>query len=81
MQHIDCSKHNNYLKDASDILHKKVTEFNSTFSAVVIPQILIKYLLHASHDSLGHVGATKIIPFPQDVLPLSRHETKHTPIC
>ena len=32
------------------ILHKKVIGFNSTFLAVVILQILIKYLLHASHD-------------------------------
>ena len=30
---------------------------------MVIPQILIKYLLHASHDSLGHVGATKLYHF------------------
>ena len=33
------------------------------FSAVVIPQILIKYLLHASHNSLGHVGAMKLYHF------------------
>ena len=44
------------------------------FSAAVIPQILIKYLLHASHyifkyllhathDSLGHVGAMKSFHF------------------
>ena len=46
-----------------DILHKKVIYFNSTFSAVVIPQILIKYLLHASHDSLGHFGAMKLYHF------------------
>ena len=45
------------------ILHKKVVNFNSTFSAVVIQQILIKYLLHASHDSLGHVGVMKLYHF------------------
>ena len=46
-----------------DILHKKVIYFNSTFSSVVIPQILIKYLLHTSHNSFGHVGARKLYHF------------------
>ena len=46
-----------------------------------MPQILIKYLLHASHDSLGHVGATKIIPFPQKALLLPQHVEENTPIC
>ena len=45
------------------ILHKKVIDFNNTFSSVVIPKILIKYLMHASHDSLGHVGAIKLYHF------------------
>ena len=45
------------------ILHKKVIDFNSTFLAVVLLQILIKYLLHASHDLLGHAGATKLYHF------------------
>ena len=45
------------------ILHKKVTDFNSTFSAVVVPQIFIKYLLHASHDSVGYVGDMKLYHF------------------
>ena len=39
------------------ILHKKVINFSSTFSAVVIPQILIEYLLHTAHNSLGHTEA------------------------
>ena len=60
LQHIHCSKNNYYFIDAMSILHKKVLNFNSTFSAMVIPQILIKYLLHASHDSLGHIGAIKL---------------------
>ena len=37
--------------------------YNSTFSAVVVPQILIKYLLHASHSSLGHTEAIKLYHF------------------
>ena len=45
------------------ILHKKVTDFNSTFSSLVIPEILIKCLLHASHYSLGHAGATNLYHF------------------
>ena len=45
------------------ILHKKVVDFNSIFSAVVLPQILKRYLLHASHDSLRHVGTTKLYYF------------------
>ena len=32
---------------------------------MVIPQILIKYLLHASHDSLGHLGATQLYHIPK----------------
>ena len=53
----------NYFVDAMGIPHKKVVDFNSVFSAVVVPQILIKYLLHASYDSVGHVGATKLYHF------------------
>ena len=41
----------------------KVFDLNSIFSAIAMPQIPIKYLLHASHDSLGHVGATKFYHF------------------
>ena len=48
---------------ATGILHKKVINFNCTFSVIVIPQIRIKYLLLASHDSPGHVGATKLYHF------------------
>ena len=44
-------------------LTQKVTDFNSTFSPVVVPKIVIKYLLYTSHDSLGHVGATKLYHF------------------
>ena len=63
IQHIGCSKYDKYLIDATGILHKRIIDFNSTFSAKVIPQILIKYLLHASHNLLGHVGATKLYHF------------------
>ena len=63
LQHMDCSKHKDYFQDATGTLHKKVIDFNSVFSAVVVPQILIKYLLHASHDSLGYVGAMKLCHF------------------
>ena len=41
-------------------LTQKVIDFNSMFSSVVIPKILIKYPLHTSHDSLDHIGATKL---------------------
>ena len=48
MQHIDCSKHDNYFIDGTGILHKKVIDLNSTFSAVVVPHILKNtyYMLH-----------------------------------
>ena len=62
---IHCNIKENYFKDAMSILHKKVIDFNSTFSSVEVPKILIKYLLHASHDSLGHIGATKLYHFPK----------------
>ena len=63
IQHINCSRYDIYFIDAIGILHKKVLGFNSTLSAIVVPHILKKYLLHASHDSLGHVGATKLYHF------------------
>ena len=63
MQHIDCSKHYDYFVDAAGIQYRKVIDFNSTFSGIVIPQSLIKYLLHTLHDSFEHVGATKLYYF------------------
>ena len=63
LQHIHCNKNDNYFIDATGILHKKVTNFNSTFSAMVKAQSLVKYLLHASHYSLGHIGATELYHF------------------
>ena len=63
LQQIHCSKNDNYFIGAVGILYKKVINFNSTFSAVVILQILIKYLLHASHDSLDLIGARKLYHF------------------
>ena len=63
IHHIHCNTNKNYFTDAMGISHKKVIDFNRTFSSVVIPKILIKYLLHASHDSLGHIGATKLYHF------------------
>ena len=43
--------------------YKKVADFNSTFSSVVITKILLKYLLHALHDALGDFEATKLYYF------------------
>ena len=52
--------------------HKHPTQtdyqFQSTFSAMVIPQILMKYFLHASHDLLVHSGATKLYHFLKKAL-------------
>ena len=59
LTHLHCNPHDKYFIDTTGIFHKKVTDFNITFSSVVVPKVLIKYLLHASHDSSGHVGATK----------------------
>ena len=55
--------HMKITSDTMGILHKNVIDFNSTFSSVAIPKILIKYLLHTSHDSLGQVGPTKLYHF------------------
>ena len=63
LQHIHCSKKDNYFIDTIDILGKKVINFNSTFSAMAIPKVLIKYFLHTSHDSLQHTGTTKLYYF------------------
>ena len=60
LQHMHCNTNENYFTNATGILHKRVRDFNSTFSSVAIPKILIKYLLYASHNSLDHVGATKL---------------------
>ena len=61
--HIHCSKNDNYFTDVMGILHQKVIDLTSTFSASVVPLILIKYLLHTSHNSLGHTGAMKLYHF------------------
>ena len=53
LQHIGCSKYENYFQDAMSVFHKKVADFNSKFSTVVVPQIFINYLSHASHNPLG----------------------------
>ena len=63
LHHIHCNTNKNYFKDALCNLNKKVIDFNSTYLSVVVPKILIKYLLHASHESLGHIGATKLYHF------------------
>ena len=63
LQHTGCSKYEDYFQDAMAILHKKIIDFSSVFSAVVVPQILMKYSLCASHDSLGHFGAKKLYYF------------------
>ena len=63
LHHIHCNTNENYFKDTMGILHKKVIDFNSTFLSVVVPKILIKYLQHASHNSLGHIGAALLYHF------------------
>ena len=60
IHHIHCKSNENYFIDTMGILHKSITDFNIIFLSVVVPKILIKYLLHAAHDSLGYVGATKL---------------------
>ena len=50
LQHICCSKFENYFKDAIGFLHKKLVDFNSVFTAIVGPQMLMKYLLHDSYN-------------------------------
>ena len=63
LQHIGCSKFKNHFQDATGVILKKVVDFNIVFSAVVVTQILIKYVLHASYDLLGHVRATQLYHF------------------
>ena len=60
---LHCNPHDKYFIDSMGILHKKVINFNSTSSYVIVPKILIKHLLHTSWDSLGHVGAIKLYNF------------------
>ena len=61
--HLHCNPHDKYFTDSMGILHKKVIDFNSTFSSVVVPKVLIRNLLHASHNLIGHIGATKLYHF------------------
>ena len=66
--------------DSVGISHQKVLNFNSTFSS----KVPIKYLLHTSHDSLGHVGATNTLLLYKKALLLPRHEKvihKYVRIC
>ena len=78
LQHMGCSKYEGYFKDAMGVLHKKVNDFNCVCSAVVVPQILMKYLSHAPHDSLRHVAATKLYHFFEMALLFERHEKEIT---
>ena len=64
---LHCNPHDTYFTDSMGILHKKVIDFNSTFSSVVVPKLLIKYLLHTLHNSLGHVGAKKLYHFIKSI--------------
>ena len=48
--HWHCNPHDTCFTDSMGILHKKVINSNSTFSSVVVPKFLIKYLLNVSHD-------------------------------
>ena len=40
-----------------------ITQSDNDIDQTDLIQVLIAYLLHASHDSLGHVGATKLYHF------------------
>ena len=71
--HLQCSPHENYFTDIMGTLHKMVIDFNSMISSVVIQKILIKYLLHTLHDSLAHVGATKLYHFIKKALLFSKN--------
>ena len=71
---LHCNPHDKYFTDSMGILNKRVVDFNSTFSSVVVSEVLIKYMLHASHDSLAHVGAIKLYYFTKKALLLPRHE-------
>ena len=62
IHHMHCNTNKNYFTDAMVIL-QKVINFNSTFSSVVIPKMLIKYFLYASPDSPGHIAAMKLYHF------------------
>ena len=41
IHHLHCKSNEHYFKDATGILHKNITDFNSTYSSVVVPKILI----------------------------------------
>ena len=60
LSHLHCNLHYKYFTDSVGMLHKKVIDFNSIFSSVVVPKVLIKY---APHNALGHIGATKLYHF------------------
>ena len=63
LSHLHCNPHGGYFTDSIRILHKKVINFNSTFSSEAVPKVLIKYPLHTLYNSLGHMGATKLYHF------------------
>ena len=63
LTNMHCNSHDKYFTDPMGILHKTLVDLNSTFSSIVVPKMLIKYLLHAFHNSLGHIGAMKLYHF------------------
>ena len=81
IQDISHSKYDNYFIDVIGILHKKVIDLNTIFSAIVIPQILIKYFLHSSNNLFGHVGATKLYHFLKQLYYFQGMRKKITSIC
>ena len=40
---LHCNAHDKYFTYSMGILHEKVINFNSTFSSIVVPKVLIKY--------------------------------------
>ena len=82
LQHMHCNTNENYITYAIGILHKKsYMIFKNTFSSVIVPKILIKYLLHASSDSLDHVGATKLYHLLKRLYYFQGMWEENTPIC
>ena len=45
-----------YFINDEKLLHQIVTEDDKIFHPLVLPQTLIKYVLHQVHDMLGHNG-------------------------
>ena len=52
-----------YSVNLHGILYKKLEKCGKEFSALIVPKTIKKYVLHESHNKVGHNGTAKLYQF------------------